>query len=336
MIDFLCNIPTANLTYNNWFEQEIFANFETEETINKLLSHLRKRVPEINVVNVNDPDWQKQIGRFQVYNYTYGFGLLTESIQPSYFLETKGVNYFGVRPFGIFLSSNKPHASALMQALGYLVPKEKLVLANITKDEAKTFSTFFSESEYLVIKPAYEESSIGLRLIKNNPENIEKAFDEIYKDIKAPLIIQEYINGQDVTVPIIGRSEALIMPGLVLKRQNNHDKPFIFEANAKSSKAGLQYVAIKEFDFKTRVTIYKMALDAFRVTHQRDNARLDLRVTSDGKCYFLEMNANPQLALGKASFSVSAALVDLEMCDVFEMIVNGNYKNDFELLKRGL
>jgi hypothetical protein len=41
------------------------------------------------------------------------------------------------------------------------------------------------------------------------------------------------------------------------------------------------------------------------------------------------MNANPQLGLDEASFFVSANSINLEVCDVFEMIVNDchNFEN---------
>lgn len=65
-----------------------------------------------------------------------------------------------------------------------------------------------------------------------------------------------------------------------------------------------------------------MAVTAFRITGQRDYARLDCRVRPDGRCFFLEINTNPQLALGKASFAVSAAAAGMELGEVFRSIVD--------------
>src|SRR5690606_27863043 len=50
-----------------------------------------------------------------------------------------------------------------------------------------------------------------------------------------------------------------------------------------------------------------LAIDAFRVMECRDYARVDMRVGRDGQPYILEVNPNPDLALGGAFETCAAA-----------------------------
>ncbi|WP_338875039.1 hypothetical protein WBJ53_05420 [Spirosoma sp. SC4-14] len=322
MIYFLYNVPASVQLEKSWFQKEIYANFETDISINKLISHLRKYIPDIELLNIANNNWFKYIDKYPIFNYTYGFGRLIDCIHPSYLLEASGNRYFGATPLGILLSSNKPHSNSLMKALGYLVPKEYLLVSEIKKEEAQILNSYFSSSSFLVLKPAYEESSLGLRLIENEPDNIFNTVNEVYANIKAPLLLQEYIDGEDVTIPIIGYEEAFLLPAVVLKHEKKSSQPFLFEAASKATKSGLKYESMDGYPEKIKKNIYKMAKDAFYITHQRDYARLDLRLSSNGQCYFLEMNSNPQLGLDKASFAVSASLINLEVGEIFRMILD--------------
>jgi D-alanine-D-alanine ligase len=327
MIYFLYHIPSPETVSNSWLEREIYANFETEASISRLVNHFQQRVPDLVPLNIVNKSWVTEIGNHPVFNYTYAFGQLTESIFPSYLLETRGYRYFGAPPLGIWLSANKPHASSLMKASGYLVPKERLLVSEIEKKEAEDLCRYFAPAQFLVLKPAYEESSIGLRLIECEPDRIMETVNNVYHCLHAPLLLQEYIEGEDVTVPIIGCKEAICLPAVVLKRDKEKiSGPFVFEADSKATKTDVRYTSMEGYPSEIRKTAHEMAKHAFRITHQRDYARLDFRLTTSGECYFLEINANPQLGLDKASFAVSSAAIHLEVCDVFDMIIHDEPK----------
>lgn len=263
------------------------------------------------------------IGEQPVFNYTYAFGMLAQSILPCYHLEARGHRSYGASPLGIWLSAQKHYARALMHAAGYAVPNERLLVGEISRAEAEVLCRSFEPVSWLVLKPACEESSIALRLLACEPESIYQTVNTIYASLCAPLLLQEYIAGEDVTVPLIGRQAPGPLPAVVLKRERpEQETPFVFAAGAKATKDGLHYESMQGYPHAIRQSVYAMAQQAFELTQQRDYARLDLRLTPEGVCTFLEMNANPQLGLDKASFAVSARALDLELCDVFEMIIH--------------
>ena len=253
-------------------------------------------------------------------NYTYGFGLLRDSVRPSLVLEGMGADYIGAHPNGLFLSANKPHMSALMAAVGFSVPAERLVAGDLTAGDAATLSKYF-DTDCLIVKPAYEESSLGISLIANGPEAIRTASAALRAAVDGPVVIQEYIDGLDVTVPIVGRHNVSCLPAVVLRHESLQTTPFVFDAELKATKADVHYEGIASWPVDVRRQLYDMALTAFRLAGLRDYARLDCRITNSGQCYFLEINANPQLGLGKASFAVSGAAIGMEVGEVIRRMV---------------
>jgi len=314
-------VPESRYTGDDSAQSDIFANFETEQSVAGLLNHFRRYVPEITGLNVNEPDWLEQLRGQRVFNYTYAFGLLSESTWPTFALESRRVDYIGAQPSGIYLSANKPHCSKLMTSLGFLCPQQHIICQPLSEVEAAHLSRLFGSSDHLVLKPAYEESSVGLVLVPNSPEDIRSTVLDLYDRLPGVQILQEYIDGSDVTIPIVGRQNPRCLPAVVLSHERATTEPFVFDAKLKATKSSVHYAPTTTWPDDLRAELYRMAEAAFRFTDQRDYSRVDCRVTPDGRCYFIEVNANPQLGLDKASFAVSAGVAGLEVGQVFRAIV---------------
>lgn len=319
---FLYNVLPRHTKISRKNDVDIIANFETINTIQPLIEHLQTHVPDLSELSISTDGWKERIRGEKVFNYTYAFGLLNESAHPTFVLEASSAEYYGATPAGIYLSANKPHSARLMSSLGFLCPRQRIVSRPPSGSEAEEICGYFKKSEYLVLKPAYEESSVGLRLLVNDPRDVRSSVASLYRWMPGVYIIQEYIDGIDVTVPVIGRSAGRCLPAVALQHEEESSEPFIFDATLKASKAGLHYAPIDDWPRDQRETIYDMALSAFSITEQRDYSRLDCRVSPDGRCWFLEMNANPQLSLGKGSFAVSSGAVGLAVGQVVNSIIN--------------
>jgi len=317
----LYDIPASSNYSKALVELGIVANYETASSIQRLVDHVSRYLPDLRGVNFSEANWCDQIRGERILNYTYGFGLLRDSVRASLMLEAAGADYIGARPSGLFLSANKPHISALMASMGFSVPAERLVGGALTIDDAATLARHFV-GESLVIKPAYEESSLGISLIANEPEAIQMAAVRLRAAVNGPIVIQEYVDGRDVTVPIVGRHNISCLPAVILQHDSPETGPFIFSADLKATKASVHYEVMAAWPPDVRMPLYNMAVTAFELAGLRDYARLDCRITESGQCYFLEINANPQLGLDKASFAVSAAAIGMEVGEVIWHMVN--------------
>ena len=319
---FLYNVLPRRTRVSRKNDFDIVANFETMSTIQPLVEHLQSHVPGLSGLNIATDGWEERIRGEKVFNYTYGFGLLNESVYPTFVLEAASAEYYGAAPAGIYLSANKPHSAELMSSLGFLCPRQRIISRPPSSIEAAEICGYFKESEYLVVKPAYEESSVGLRLLTNDPRDVRSSVASLYRWRPGVFIIQEYIDGIDVTIPVVGRSAGRCLPAVALQHEEESSEPFIFDANLKASKPGLHYAPIGDWPREQREILYNMAFSAFAITEQRDYSRLDCRVSPDGRCWFLEMNANPQLGLGKGSLAVSSGAVGLAVGQIVQSIIN--------------
>jgi D-alanine-D-alanine ligase len=300
---------------------EILRNHETAESLAALLEHTRPFLPGLTGLDIGTKDWPDRLDGRRVLNYTYGFGLLTSSVHPTLVLEAIGADYVGARPDGLFLSANKPHMAELMAALGFHVPRHRLVPGPLTADAARRICAELAPAGHLVLKPAYEESSIGLALLPNEPGAVRAAVAALRDRLPCVAMLQEYVPGQDVTVPVIGRSAPRCLPAVVLERDAGESGPFVFDAESKATKATVHYVPTTGWEPEVTGTLYAMALAATAAAGLRDYSRLDCRVAPDGRCTFIEINANPQLGLGKASFAVSAAVAGVPVGRVIQAVV---------------
>lgn len=302
---------------------EVAGNFESKEDLELLRAAFEAGCGPVRTVNTGLPGWRDQLDNADViFNYTYGFELMQKGIQPTYLLESGGFDYRGATPIGLMLSANKPHAAQLMAASGFSCPASILLPPTRSLDDPDLLAPL-AAAELVVLKPAYEEASVGLRLLPNDIGEITKAVLDVRQHIPGPLLLQQYIAGIDVTVPVIGYGQPHCLPALALHRLNaDPTTPFVFDAVQKRTKKGLEYRPADGWDPAVTAEIYAMAETAFTLTEQRDYARLDCRVDPDGVCWFFEMTPNPEVRPGKASFAVSARSAGTTFCDVLALIVN--------------
>jgi D-alanine-D-alanine ligase len=302
---------------------EVAGNFESKEDLELLRAEFEIGCGPVRIVNTAIPGWSDHLaGDGIIFNYTFGFELMEKGIQPTYLLESGGFDYRGATPIGVMLSANKPHASQLMAASGFSCPASILLPPNRPLDDPDLLAPL-AGSDLVVLKPAYEEASVGLRLLPNDIGEIAKAVLDLRPHIPGPVLLQQYIHGVDVTVPVIGYGQPHCLPALALHRLNAEPTtPFVFDAVLKRTKSGLEYRLAENWDPTVLAEIYAMAEAGFTLTAQRDYARLDCRVDSEGRCWFLEMTANPEVRPGKASFAVAARASNTTFADVLSLIVN--------------
>ncbi len=302
---------------------EVAGNFESQQDLDNLVAAFSEHFDQVQVVNTAHSGWQDRLkGAGTVFNYTHGFELMAKGVQPTFFLEGSGFDYRGADPIGMMLSANKPHTAELMASLGFLCPAAVVVPAMRALNDPDLLAPLVG-CDQVVLKPAYEEASVGLRLLPNDQSEVAAALHELRPHIPGPFLVMQYIHGIDVTVPIIGHPGPHCLPAVALHRlEGDLDSPWVFDAIQKRSKRGLEYRDTLDWDQSVTSEIYRMAEAGFRVTSQRDWARVDCRVDSAGHCWFLEVTPNPEVSPGKGSFTVSGGAAGMTFADVLAHIVD--------------
>jgi D-alanine-D-alanine ligase len=150
----------------------------------------------------------------------------------------------------------------------------------------------------LIVKPAYEGSSKGIRAhcLIESPGELESIVTELIDAYRQPVLLEEFIAGDEVTVGVVGNEPARVLGSMrILPRREQEGDRFIYSLEVKRDwRRRVRYEAPAQLDSNVLAKIERAALDTFRVLGCRDVCRMDFRVR-DGEPYLLEVNPLPGL-----------------------------------------
>jgi D-alanine-D-alanine ligase len=197
----------------------------------------------------------------------------------------------------------------------------------------------------LFVKPSREGTGIGVsgKSIVHNQEELCMQVDEILQRYGEPVLVEQYIEGREVTVGLVGN---LIDP-VARRLPDDEDAPRI--------QSGLRFLLPMEVDlepFETSDVVYSnrlkvaladqlnymcpapleremihelnwLAAAVFRVTGGLDVARVDFRldVHDNWKPYILEINPLPGLSPGISDLVIEAAAEKIDHTELVNMIL---------------
>lgn len=209
-------------------------------------------------------------------------------------LEILGIPYTGSTPMALGLCKDKGLAKAIFRANKIPTPKY-LVMEKFKKPRRLKFP--------LIVKPLREDASIGItrRSFVRNLIDLERQVKYVNSAYKQPALVEEYINGREFNVSILGNEGPLVLPISEIVFWFNED-PKIVDYAAKWLKDSDEYaktmpVCPAELGEELRCRIEKVALKAYRALGCRDYARIDIRLEDKtGIPYVLEVNPNPDIS----------------------------------------
>ena len=232
--------------------------------------------------------------------------------------------YTGSSPLVLALCQDKIQSKKLLAYHGIPTPKWDYVTAvGEEVDETLKYP--------LIVKPSNTDDSFGITndSVVTNRDDLQREINKIINELNCPALIEEYIEGDEYDVPILGNEEDDLQV-LPLSRVIFKDMPLgkwhIITQEMKSSKLPIAEWGItlqrppKNIDKKLETLITEIALDTYNILGCHDYGRVELRIAQDGNPYVLELNANPPL-VPSASISDLAQLSGLSYEDLLEKII---------------
>lgn len=135
----------------------------------------------------------------------------------------------------------------------------------------------------LMVKPAHEGSSIGMRKV-DDAEQLADAIAEAEK-FDTEVLVEQWIHGAEFTVAILN-GEAL--PAIRLETPNRfYDYEAKYEANT------TRYLCPCGLDAEQEKALQALALEAFNQVGCRGWGRVDVMQDEQGRFYLLEVNTVP-------------------------------------------
>jgi D-alanine-D-alanine ligase len=223
-----------------------------------------------------------------VFNISEGLGSFrSREAQVPSVLEMLDVPYSGADPQCLAVCLDKHLTKKLVSWEGVPTPKWKVIdFSNIKSvDWASLPSPAF-------VKPVWEGSSKGIRLssLVHDPQQIQSTVTRLLKQYRQPVMMEEFISGEEVTVGVVGNSPPKLV-GIMRVVPRKKDPDFVYSLEVKRDYLRLvDYECPAKLDKEVLKNIEKHVLTAFRVLECRDFSRVDFRISPDGTPYFLEIN----------------------------------------------
>jgi D-alanine-D-alanine ligase len=208
-------------------------------------------------------------------------------------LEMLGIPYTGSDSRCLTVCLDKPLAKKLVVAEGVTTPQWQVV-----SDDEELEKIGWEQFTFpAIVKPAYEGSSKGIRLssVVENTGSLRAEVSRLLATYKQPVMVEEFIIGEEVTVGIIGNAPPRLV-GIMHILPRKREGHFIYSLEVKRDYLNLvDYECPPKLADEIKERIALASLKVFRVLGCRDFARLDFRVGPDGVPYFLEINPLPGL-----------------------------------------
>jgi len=179
----------------------------------------------------------------------------------------------------------------------------------------------------MVVKPAFEDSSEGLSnaSVVYDAEALRERATFIHERWKQPAIAEEYIEGRELYVSVIGNQRLTVLPPRECCFNAEGDQgPVILTYRCKwdddyREKWKITF-GFAELDAITLKNIERVCKRAYRALQLQDYGRMDLRLTPDNKLVILEANPNPDIAYGE-EVAEAAERVGIDYESLIERII---------------
>src|SRR6266480_6230377 len=238
------------------------------------------------------------------------------------YLELIGKKYTGSGTHGLMLAQDKAIAKKIFAFHGIHTPTF-----------AKSFRGRLDFSHDLhfpvIVKPAREDGSIGIEfsaVVSSIRERMER-MDWLHANFDSPVLIEEYVEGREMYVGVIGNDNPTALPVIELDLSKLPEgMPRIAGAEVKWGKGTAAYrdtksAVAENLPEETVGLLQQTAVAVFQALELRDYARIDMRLRPDGRVAVIEANPNPWLA-SKAEFAMAARKSGRNYTQLIEELVD--------------
>lgn len=275
---------------DDWQEE-----FDSPETVDAIAGVLRAQGHDVRFLGNGRPLLEKLLADPPdlVFNFAEGHGVSRsrEARVPAV-LEMLNIPYTGSDPLTLAATLDKTTAKTLVAAEGVQVP----LGITIAPDQPASAVNLRTLPFPVIVKPAWEGSSKGIRhrcLVQSYPE-LAEVVEQVRRDYRQPVLVEEYIAGEELTVGIVGNAPPRVIGTLrVVPREPTPH--FVYSLEVKRDYLNqVRYETPPQLSEKLLAKVEQAALAAYRALGCRDVARVDFRVR-DRVPYFLEVNPLPGL-----------------------------------------
>jgi D-alanine-D-alanine ligase len=223
------------------------------------------------------------------------------------YLELMKLSYSGCNPRGLMLAHDKALSKQLLTYHRIATPRFA-VFERGRKIVLRRRYTY-----PLLVKSVIEEASLGIsqKSIVRTDEQLKDRVAYVHDELQTDALVEEFIEGRELYVGVLGNRRLQTLPIWEMTFANlpsdvaNIATRRVKWDTAYQKKLGVQTNAAEGLSKAQKLAISQLCKRVYRALSLSGYARLDLRMTPEGRVYVLEANPNPNLSYGE-DFAESA------------------------------
>jgi D-alanine-D-alanine ligase len=214
------------------------------------------------------------------------------------FLELMRIPYTGCNPRGLMLARGKGLSKTLVHY--HRIPVPAFAIFPMRRKVQRPARLALP----LIVKSLSEHGSYGISQasVVDTDEKLAERVGFIHERIGTPAIAEQYIEGRELYVGVLGNDRLRVLPVWELEFGNmaqgaraiatekvKHDPDY-------QERRGILHGPAKDLGPELNARIQRMAKRIYRTLELDGYARIDFRLSAEGITYFLEANPNPEIA----------------------------------------
>lgn len=263
---------------------------------------LRRAGHKVDILKFNEPDLLKHIKMLSKYDVVFigyhgGFG---EDGRVQAILEVAGIPFTGSGSVASMLGMNKILSRNIFSNSGIPIAPAVIFPLNKKVDELIKLCRQSGIDLPVVVKPPAQGSTVGVT-IANNIRQLAKGI-AIASKFDTFAIVEKYIAGREMTVAILEDPNPIALPVVEIRPKGG-----FYDYKHKYTRGMSKYICPAQIPEKVKNELQSVAISAFEKLGCRHYARVDFRLSNDGKIYCLEVNTLPGMTdLSLVPMSASA------------------------------
>lgn len=171
----------------------------------------------------------------------------------------------------------------------------------------------------LIVKPVREDGSVGIwrTSVVHDSLELARAVEAVVTKLRQPCLVEQFIEGRELNVALLGHPTPRVLPLSEIDFSAlPADAPRIVSYDAKWTSGsvddlGTVPILHPVLQSATAARVRRVASDAFRAVGVRDYGRVDVRLSSSGIPYVVDVNPNCDLS-PHAGIARAAAVVGID------------------------
>jgi D-alanine-D-alanine ligase len=227
-----------------------------------------------------------------------------------------GIPYTGCGPKTLALAQDKIIAKLLLKSSGIPTPAYE-VFYNSSQKTALPFP--------LIVKPPLEDGSFGItaKSVVTNKRNLNLAVEKIISKYKTPALVEKYIDGREIHVPVVGAKNIDVLPPSEtnfsalpehLPKITTYAAKWLPQTKIFRNTPSICPAKISKSLHQKLINLSKKI---YKVFGANAYGRIDFRCDRKGRIFVLEFNPNPDISLD-AGFAKALNAARIDFADFVE------------------